>query len=292
MPNDDQTNTSQPNATLPVYPSGDDDNQPKSLSDTAVQTQTSVVSETPPNPTPYGPSPNSVISAPAPQAPRKYGGKKAVITMFALALLVLGGISTILLVQRKTLVTSQAWDCSKYVFNVSKTGTVTVQNGSSSNQPEQKADVYINNTKVKTFDVPALAKGSGATLGTVTVPSDQGFTWKVDGSADCDKSGKYDGTAATATCSEVKAYDTNWKLLSADELKSLKSGTKVRFAVSGTASTGSFDKARFTINGAQRSEVSVKKPNSEEFYDEYTIPSGTTNFTITGQIHHATFGWL
>jgi hypothetical protein len=239
----------------------------------------------------YAPSPNSVISSP--QAPKKYGGRKAIITMFALLLLVLGGISSLILVQRQALVPSQAWDCSKYIFSVSQTGTVTIQNGSSVNEPAQKADVYINNTKVKTFDVPALAKGTGATLGTVTVPSGQGFTWKVDASGDCDRSGKYDGAnEAAATCSEVKAYDTNWKLLSADDLKKVTAGTIIRFAVSGTASSGAFDKARFTINGTLRDEVSNKKPGSEEFYDEYTVPANTTDFTITAQVHHTSLGWF
>jgi hypothetical protein len=280
MPNDDSTKD-------PI----ETRNAPNDQADTVVASDTPVVSDPPQSQQSNAPAPNSVISVPQTANRPKY--KKGIITIFALALLVLGGISTVILVQRQALVTSQAWDCSKYIFAVSQSGTVTVQNGSSVNEPAQKADVYINNTKVKTFDVPSLNKGTGATLGTITVPTTQGFTWKVDATGDCDASGKYDATnTASATCSEVKAYDTNWKLLSADDLKKLKSGTIVRFTVSGTATTGSFDKARFTINGTGRSEVTNKKLGSEEFYDEYTIPTGTTTFTITAQVHHNALGWF
>lgn len=263
----------------------------------------------------YAPAPNSVITAP--QVPKKYGGKKAIYTMFAIGLLLVGAISTMVLVQRQSLVQTSAWDCGKYVFVVSKTGTVTVQNGSGNNEPAQKADVYIDNVKVKTLDVPALTGGSGATLGTVTVPASGGFSWKVDGTVDCDDSGSYQANTptptttsnsptpttpnnsptpttpnTTAACGDVKAYDTNWKLLTSDDLKSLKTGAIVRFAVAGTTNSGSFDKARFTINGTQRPEVTTKKPSTDEFYDEYTIPAGTTSFTVSAQVHHVVLGWF
>jgi hypothetical protein len=55
----------------------------------------------------------------------------------------------------------------------------------------------------------------------------------------------------------------------------------------GTATGGVFDKARFTINGAQTPEVTAQKPGSSgEFYYEYTIPNATTSFTVTAQVHH------
>ena len=96
----------------------------------------------------------------------------------------------------------------------------------------------------------------------------------------------------TAQCNNVIAYDLNWSLLSTNDLASLKTGDKVRFAVSGTATTGSFDKARFTVNGTQRPEVTTKKPGSDEFYDEYTVPTGITTFTVSAQIHHSTLEWF
>lgn len=95
----------------------------------------------------------------------------------------------------------------------------------------------------------------------------------------------------TAQCQNVKAYDTNWTQLTATQLKGLKAGDKVRFTVAGQASSGNFTKARFTINGTVRGEVTGKKPNTQEFFDEYTIPAGVTTFNITAQIYHETLGW-
>jgi len=290
MPNDDTQNTIPP-VTEPIAPAAPSNMQiPASISQNSA------------------PPPTSVITSP--QVPKKYGGKKAIITMFVITLLVVGTLSTIMLTQRQSLITGLAWDCSRYTFTVSRDGVVDIQNGSTKNEPSQKADVYINNTKIKTFDVPSLNSGQAVTLGTVLVPTSAGFTWRVDGLSDCENSGTYDATqqptatptqgqsptpttsSITATCGDVKTYDTNWKLLSADDLKNLSSGTIVRFAVSGTANSGTFDKARFTVNGVQRPEVTTKKPGSEEFYDEYTIPSGTTTYTVSAQVHHTSLGWL
>lgn len=100
------------------------------------------------------------------------------------------------------------------------------------------------------------------------------------------------GPGPTARCVEIKAYDTNWNQLTATQLSRLKVGDKVRFTVRGSATKGTFDKARFTINGIQRPAVTAKKPNTEEFYDEYTIPTGETTFTINAQVHHKTLGWF
>lgn len=89
----------------------------------------------------------------------------------------------------------------------------------------------------------------------------------------------------TAQCSNVGSYDTNWNPLTVAELSALKPGDKVRFTVTGTTSAGAFDQARFTINGAQQTPVTGKRPNSADFFEEYTIPAGVTNFTVTAQIH-------
>lgn len=98
--------------------------------------------------------------------------------------------------------------------------------------------------------------------------------------------------SSTVQCLNIKAYDTSWNSLSATNLQSLKAGNIVRFTVSGTATSGTFDKAKFTINSVSLGETTSKKPSSEEFYTEYTIPSGTTSFTINAQIHHTTKGWI
>ena len=76
------------------------------------------------------------------------------------------------------------------------------------------------------------------------------------------------------------------------DLAVLAVGDTVRFAVGGTTTGGTFDKARFTINGTLRPEVTAQKPGSNEYFDEYTIPAGTTSFSVNAQIHHTSLGWF
>lgn len=96
----------------------------------------------------------------------------------------------------------------------------------------------------------------------------------------------------SAQCLDIKVYDTDWNLLSSEELANLSQGNVIRFAAAGSANLGYFDKARFTINGLQRPEVTTQKPGTNEFYDEYTIPEGVTTFTVNAQIHHSELGWF
>jgi len=98
-------------------------------------------------------------------------------------------------------------------------------------------------------------------------------------------------TPPAAACTVVKAYDTNWNQLTAAQLSALTAGSVVRFTISGTPA-GQIDKARFTINGVLGSEVTTKKPGTDEYYTEYTIPAGIYSFTVTAQIHHLTLGWF
>lgn len=106
----------------------------------------------------------------------------------------------------------------------------------------------------------------------------------------CDTNGT-GGSTPTAQCQNVKAYDTNWAPLTATQLSHLKAGDKVRFSVAGSATSGNFTKARFTINGALRPEVTAKKTGTNEFYDEYTLLAGDKNVTVVGEIYHETLGW-
>lgn len=237
----------------------------------------------------------SVIKSP--HTPKKYGGIKIVATILGVVLMI-GAIGTsVILVQKQQLNIGSAWDCSKYKFNVSRTGVVTVQNGSRYNERPQQAQVYINNTLVSTLSVPELNSGQGATIGTVSVPSQQGFTWKVRGTIDCQNEGNYQAeitppVTISASCNNVVAYDKNWQQLNMQQLSQLKAGDVVRFSVGGTTTSGNFDKARFTINGVQKPETTNLRPNTSEFYYEYTIPSNTTNFEVKAEIHHSQLGWL
>jgi len=88
-------------------------------------------------------------------------------------------------------------------------------------------------------------------------------------------------------CTEVKAYDTTWNLLTSTDLGKLEAGDTVRFTVLGTATQGTFDAARFTINGSLKPQVTTKKPNTNDFYYEYTLPAGVTSFEIKAELHHA-----
>jgi len=91
-----------------------------------------------------------------------------------------------------------------------------------------------------------------------------------------------------ASCTNLRAYDLNWNPLTSSQLASLTPGSQVYFTVFGTTTPGTFDKARFTINGVLQPEVTTQKPGSPgEFYMIYTIPTGVTTFTVTGQIHQA-----
>jgi len=99
-------------------------------------------------------------------------------------------------------------------------------------------------------------------------------------------------TQYDAQCLEVVVYDTNWNPLSLNDLGSLTAGTTVRFAVSGISSSGTFDKARFTVNENPTQEVTDKKPGTDEFYYEYTLPENVTVFTVKGEVHHTIWGWI
>jgi hypothetical protein len=90
----------------------------------------------------------------------------------------------------------------------------------------------------------------------------------------------------------IKVFDTNWIELTPTQLSSFSAGQTLRFTVAGTASTGSFDQARFVINGVTRTAVTQKRPGTNEFYDEYVLPPGTTTFSINAQLHHSTLGWF
>ena len=98
-------------------------------------------------------------------------------------------------------------------------------------------------------------------------------------------------TPGSAMCMAVKAYDTNWNLLTGVQLSALSAGSVIRFTISGIPAD-QIDKARFTINGVLGPETINKKPGTNEYYVEYTIPAGVYSFTITAQIHHLTLGWF
>lgn len=96
----------------------------------------------------------------------------------------------------------------------------------------------------------------------------------------------------TVTCSGVKAYNTSWVELSAAQLSGLRAGNTVNYCVGGTASSGSFDMAKFTINNVAQAETTEQRPTTSDYCQSYVIPAGVTTFTVKAQIHHVTLGWI
>jgi len=104
-------------------------------------------------------------------------------------------------------------------------------------------------------------------------------------------------STATAQCQNIKAYTETWTLLTNAQLALLHPTNKVNFCVTGSATGGSFDKARLTINGVLQTETITKRPGNDDYCQLYPIPGlvgGTppvTTFNITAEIHHVTLGW-
>ncbi|RJR28585.1 hypothetical protein C4564_05100, partial [Candidatus Microgenomates bacterium] len=184
-----------------------------------------------------------------------------------------------------------AWDCTRYTFNVAENGDVTVLNSSGKQEAAQQVNVFIDGDLTNTFDVPALSSGDGATIGNVSVPSGA-FNWRVVGTLDCQNSGDYEGEPEIAQCQNLIVYDNNWEALSTEDLKLLVPGDTVKIAVSGTTTSGSFEAARFTINGELQEETIETRPGTEEFYQEYVIPEDVESFTFNAELKHSGAGWF
>lgn len=107
--------------------------------------------------------------------------------------------------------------------------------------------------------------------------------------------------APKGQCNMTKVYTSNWVELNPDAFKALSAGVQVYFCVNGVSSplgleginaTEIFDAGRFTINGILRNQTSLKRPNTNDFCDLYTIPASTYTFKVQGEIHHTVLGWL
>jgi hypothetical protein len=99
------------------------------------------------------------------------------------------------------------------------------------------------------------------------------------------------GGTISSQCQGIKIYDTNWQQLTSEQLQNYKTGQKVRFAVNTTTAIGSIDHVKFIINGVERPPTSLKN-DSNEFYDEYTLPEAVKEFDVNVKMHHSEFGWL
>jgi hypothetical protein len=94
-----------------------------------------------------------------------------------------------------------------------------------------------------------------------------------------------------AKCQRIQAYNEAWTLLTTANLSTLKAGDKVNFCAVGATNNGSFDKAKFTINGTAQAETTTKRPSSNDYCQLYTIAASVNTFNVNAQVHHTTLGW-
>jgi hypothetical protein len=60
----------------------------------------------------------------------------------------------------------------------------------------------------------------------------------------------------------------------------------------GSANTGEFTKARFTVNAELRAETTLKMPGTTNYFcDLYTVPATTYDFVVTSEVYHSILGW-
>jgi hypothetical protein len=227
------------------------------------------------------------------EVPNKAGNplKKILIILFLIILLLGLGVAGFFFIIKPRFLNQKAPDCSNYSFIISDTGEVSVQNSSTQKFASQQVTINIGSAQVASLDVPEVGPNETKTIGVVTIPSGA-FSWEAIGSKACKNSGNVEAetpsaASVSARCGLISAYDKNWNLLTLEDLSKITAGTIIRFTVLGTANSGTFDKARFTINGEERPEVSSKRPDSDEFYDEYIVPKGVSSFTVSAEVHHA-----
>lgn len=249
----------------------------------------------------------------SPHTPKKYGGSKVIATIFGVIILIGGITAGVILVQRQQQISEraasgkecqQASDC----ILLDEPG-----NSGSFSAPEEIVKVAITARDVFTFQ-PGLSEdgcyrvkiegrdlawqryGSGSEckdVSNVQVWIGQATATPTEGQTETPTSPPIsESPKITAECGDVKAYDLNWNLLSQTVLNNSDPGTKVRFTVSGTTNSGSFDKAKFSVNSVSLGETTLKKPGTNEFYIEYTLATDVTDFTVSAQIHHSELGWF
>jgi len=96
-----------------------------------------------------------------------------------------------------------------------------------------------------------------------------------------------------AQCVNIKIYQIvsgQWVLV--QNLSSLQPGDTIYIAVLGSTTSGTFERARFRINGlpVNWQETTALNPNGE-FYIQYVLPQGTVSYTIEAEVFHSSLGW-
>lgn len=96
----------------------------------------------------------------------------------------------------------------------------------------------------------------------------------------------------TAVCSNITAYSSTWAVLTTAQLSALIPGTMVNFCAAMSATGGTFDGAKFTINGTVEAETTTKRPGSNDYCQSYTILSTDTTLKVSTQVHNTVLGWF
>lgn len=216
--------------------------------------------------------------------------KKTILAIVAVIILTITTLSGFILIARPVLFKSNAWNCGSYTFGISASGSVTVNNNSTTDEALQRADVFVNNQLVQTFDVPALPAGESRTLGTVTVPASS-FSWQINGTSDCSNAGRVEINETSYQCQNIKAYsEDGTRLYTSEQLSALAADSKIRIVAAGSGSASNYSAVRFTVNGTLL-PPSILKDSNDNYYDVYTIPTGVNNFAITAQLKGSDGTW-
>jgi len=98
--------------------------------------------------------------------------------------------------------------------------------------------------------------------------------------------------AVEPICGWIKAYNLDWQELDQAGLSGLAAGDHLYFSVIGSdQGAGTADRARFRVNSGSWQETTNKKPGAKEFYVEYVLPAGVTDFRVEAEVHYPSKGW-
>lgn len=96
-----------------------------------------------------------------------------------------------------------------------------------------------------------------------------------------------------AQCQNILAYNNNWVLMTNTQLTQTRAGQQLYYCTTGYSTSGSFDMARFRINGTLMANTTLRRPGTTaDFCQSYTVPNNVYNFTVVGEMHHSIRGWV
>ena len=296
MPNNNSTqqttdDSQQPAVTFPSV--SVEDTLPPTITTTTV-TAPSVAPQDTVNPSPANTTPSNngsaapsndlamsgVIGTTPPK--KKFAGGKVIATILGLFLLV-GGVGA------GVFLTGQNQNISEKAATNNWRAPCTVNGCSASNYPTDWVNHY------RCLDIKPSGEGC-SDIEVATKVSSASFEFNC-GTEQIDHSGNVGFTTirhdqpceSSISCiNAIVLYSEQGTMIT--DLSTLKAGQKVFITIPiayGANNTLNFTKARFTVNGVLRPEVTHHKKFqvADVFYDEYTVTSGTTN--ILAEVYYA-----